>query len=94
MIKIVTEKIKKNILDLNFQKYLVMVSTSIIVAFTYFIGVGIALLTKQIMFNNTVAMIILGIFSVAILGSCAFFFFKGLTNIESILKLIKDLKLN
>ena len=33
---------KKNILDLQFQKYLVVASTSVIVAFTYIIGMGIA----------------------------------------------------
>ncbi len=39
--------IRKNILDLHFQKYLIIASTSAIVAFTYIIGVGIAFIKKS-----------------------------------------------
>ena len=39
---------KKNILDLQFQKNLIIASTTVIIMFTYLIGVGIALITKQI----------------------------------------------
>ncbi|MEK6855399.1 MAG: hypothetical protein AABX73_04210 [Nanoarchaeota archaeon] len=46
------ENKKKNILDLQFQKYLIIASTSVILAFTYAIGVGIALFSKQIRLNN------------------------------------------
>ncbi len=31
---------KKNVLDLHFQKYLSIATTSAIIAFTYFIGIG------------------------------------------------------
>lgn len=43
---------KKNILDLQFQKYLIVASTSVIIAFIYAIGVGIALFSKQIKLND------------------------------------------
>ena len=43
---------KKNVLDLQFQKYLVIASTSVIIAFTYAIGVGIAVFTKQIILDD------------------------------------------
>jgi len=43
---------KKNILDLQFQKYLIIASTSIIISFTYFIGVVIAIFAGQIRLDN------------------------------------------
>ena len=43
---------KKNVLDLQFQKYLTIASVSIIIAFTYFIGVGIATITNQIKLDD------------------------------------------
>jgi len=46
------DETKKNILDLQFQKYLIIASTSVIIFFTYIIGVGITVLTKQINLNS------------------------------------------
>lgn len=43
-----SEQSKKNILDLQYAKYLQYFNTSIIIIFTYFIGLVIALFTKQI----------------------------------------------
>ncbi len=40
--------VKKNLLDLHYNKYLQYYTTSIIIIFTYFIGIVIALWTKQI----------------------------------------------
>ncbi len=93
MIKIVSEKIKKNILDLHFQKNLVITSTSIIIAFTYLIGVGIAILTKQLQFDNFISIIVLITISIAVLGISGFFFFKSYYHIKNILDVIKELKL-
>ena len=54
---------KKNILDLQFQKYLTTASTSLIIVFTYFIGVGIAILTKQIKLDDFITMGVLFVMS-------------------------------
>lgn len=44
----IPDSIKKNILDLQYNKYLQYHNTAIIILFTYFIGVGIGFITKQI----------------------------------------------
>ena len=81
---------KKNILDLQFQKYLNISSTSIIIAFTYLIGVGIAFLTEKITFNRT-SISALIIISISLLGACAIFFFNSLYHLKNIPKVVKDL---
>ena len=50
--------IDKNLLDLEFSKYLQFYNTAIIVLFTYFIGLALALLTRQIDVRNIVQVII------------------------------------
>ncbi len=55
---------RKNILDLQFQKYLVVASTSVIIAFTYIIGVGIAIFSKQIRLDDFSSMAALLVISV------------------------------
>jgi len=85
--------LKKNILDLHFHKYLVIASTSIIISFTYLIGVGIAVITKQIKFDNLFFVIILFIFSVMVLGMCAYFLFNSIYHIKNIPIVIKEIKL-
>lgn len=44
--------IKKNILDLEYNKYLQYFNTLIVLIFTYFIGLLIALFTKQLNYTN------------------------------------------
>ena len=90
MINIEDELKKKNILDLQFQKYLNISSTSIIVAFTYLIGVGIALLTERISYNK-VSISALAIISIGLLGACAIFFFNSLYHLKNIPRVVKDL---
>lgn len=85
------ENIKKNLLDLNFQKYLVISSTSIIITFTYLIGFGIALMTGQINFDSLKnTLLILG-FSTVLFGVCSFLFLNAYINIKNILKEIQNL---
>lgn len=43
---------KKNVLNLHFYKYLIIASTSIIIASTYFVGIVIAILAKQIKLDD------------------------------------------
>lgn len=82
---------KKNILDLQFQKYLTTASTSLIIAFTYFIGVGIAILTKQIKLNDFIAMGVLFIISASVLGICSVLFFNAIFHLKNILQVLKEI---
>ncbi|MFH1358378.1 MAG: hypothetical protein ABIH37_00655 [archaeon] len=82
---------KKNILDLQFQKYLIIASTSIIIAFTYFVGVGIAILTKQINLNDFIAVGVLIIISLGILGICSSLFFNAIFHLKNIPRIIKEI---
>ncbi|MFH1425568.1 MAG: hypothetical protein ABIG28_02445 [archaeon] len=82
---------KKNILDLQFQKYLVIASTSVIVAFTYFVGVGIAFFTNQIRFNDFVIVATLFFISIGVLGACALLFYNALFHLRNIPMAVKDL---
>ncbi len=86
------EKLKiKNVLDLQFQKYLVISSTSIIVAFTYLIGVSIAILTKQIKLDDFFSVGVLIIVSFGILGVCSIFFFDASFHIRNIPRIVKSI---
>ena len=82
---------KKNILDLQFQKYLIIASTSLIIAFTYFIGVGIAILTKQINFSDFITMGVLFVISSGILGICSALLFDAIFHIKNIPKVLRDI---
>ncbi|MBW3018827.1 hypothetical protein KY329_01410 [Candidatus Woesearchaeota archaeon] len=50
--------VKKNLLDLTFNKYLQFYNTCIIILFSYCIGLMLALLTKQIDLNNFIEVLI------------------------------------
>jgi sulfite exporter TauE/SafE len=62
------DKIKKNILDLQYNKYLQYYNTSVMVLFTYIIGIIIALITHQVNYNSSVQMILVSFISVAIIS--------------------------
>ncbi len=82
---------KKNVLDLHFQKYLVIASTSVIIAFSYTIGVGIALFTKQIELDNFVSMGALFVISIGVVGICATLFFNATHHLKNIPRILRDL---
>ena len=85
---------KKNILDLHFQKYLIIASTSVLVAFTYIIGVVIAFLAKQIKLDNSNTISIFLALSGTVLGFCSIIFFNALYHIKNIPKVVKNLLTN
>lgn len=60
-------KIRKNLLDLNYQKYLQYRNTSIILLFTYFIGIAIAFGTNQIKYSNTNQILLISLISITII---------------------------
>ena len=84
---------KKNVLDLQFQKHLTIASTSIIIAFTYFVGAGIALLTKQINLSDFINVGVLIVVSFGILGICSSLFFNAIFHLKNI-PIVKDVSLS
>lgn len=82
---------KKNVLDLQFQKYLIIASTSVIIAFTYLIGAGIALLTKQIQLDDFTSMGALFVISSAVLGVCSTIFFNAIFHLRKIPEVLKNI---
>jgi hypothetical protein len=83
-------EIKKNILDLQFQKYLVISSTSILVIVTYFIGVGLAFFSKQILLDDPSRIGALFVISAGILGICSALFFNAVFHIKNILLILRN----
>ncbi len=84
--------IKKNLLDLQFQKYLVIASTSFITAFTYIVGVFVALISKQISLKSWIIVTVLIGTSIAVLGPCILIFYKTTSHIKNILLILKSLR--
>jgi len=82
---------RKNILDLQFQKYLVVASTSVIIAFTYSIGVGVAIFSKQIRLDDFNNMGTIFVISVGILGVCSIIFFNAIFHLKNIPLVLKNL---
>lgn len=82
---------KKNVLNLHFQKYLNIATTSVIIAFTYFIGIGIAVLTKQIKLDDFIVMGAVFVISAGVLGICSILFFNAVFHLRNIPKIIKNL---
>ncbi len=82
---------KKNILDLQFQKYLVVASTSVIIAFTYVIGVGIAIFSKQISLDDFNSMGAIFVISAGVLGICSTIFFNAIFHLKNIPLVLKNL---
>jgi hypothetical protein len=84
--------IKKNILDAELQKYFQISSTSIIISFTYTIGIIIALLSNQINLKNLSNLLMLIIISAIVLGLASMFFINSSIKIKKIIKAIKNLE--
>ena len=84
--------IKKNLLDLSFQKQLVIASTAIILGFTYIVGFGVALVTNQIDLKSNVTLALLIIITILLYGILSIFFLKARKNMEFIVKDIKTLE--
>ena len=82
---------KKNILDLQFQKYLTIASTSIIIVFTYFIGIGIAIFSKQIKLDDFISMGAVFVISAGVLGVCSIFFFNAVFHLKNIPEVLKNI---
>ena len=85
------KKLEKNILDLNYTKNLQYYNTSILILFTYFIGVSIALLTEQINYNNITHLSLIAVISLAIVAFIILLMLKFKNNMINIIQEIKKL---
>jgi len=83
--------IKKNILDLEFQKNLIIASTTVVILFTYLIGLFIAFITGGIKFNDYFDFVIFFGFSTIIFGFCFFIFIGSSSKIKTLPEAIKNL---
>jgi len=92
MIKMDKTLLRKNILDTEFQKYLIIASTSAIMGFTYFIGLTIATLSKQIDLNNPNQLILLMSISSITLSVVLYYSINSINKIKRITKAIKKLE--
>lgn len=93
MPKKTNNKTKKNLLDLEYTKYLQYFNTSIIFLFTYIIGITIAFITKQIDYRSSKQLLSVIIISIVLIGAIIAFMFNFEDNLKRIPKEIKKLKL-
>lgn len=73
------------------QKYLQLASTSIVISFSYFIGVFVVVITNQIDFTNTNIYRLFIIVTIFILGYTSILFFVGFKKIQLISKTVRDM---
>ena len=92
--KVLNDKIKKNLLDLQYNKYLQYYNTSIIVLFTYFIGAAIALLTRQIDYTSQKQMLLLGIISIPVITVCVLLMLKFRNHLKNIFLELRKLNID
>ena len=83
--------LRKNLLDLDMQKYLQLASTSIIIGFSYFVGVFIITTTNQIDFMNSNIYKLFIVTTVFILGYTSIWFFLAFKKIQRISKAIRKM---
>lgn len=88
-----SDKVKKNLLDLQYNKYLQYYNTSIIILFTYFIGVGIAFITKQIDIGEPRQFLSLMVISISITVLIILSMLRFKNHQQNILDEIKNLKI-
>lgn len=91
--KDLNDKIKKNLLDLNYNKYLQYYTTTIIILFTFFIGLTLAFITKQIDYNNISQMILTAFISAIILSVLVILMLNFRSHIKNIPEEVKKLKI-
>jgi len=93
MNKGLNHKIKKNLLDLHYNKYLQYHTATIIILFTYFIGVAVAFITKQIDYKNASQVMLVSLISIIILSTLAILMLNFKGHLKNILEEVKRLKI-
>lgn len=82
---------KKNLLDLDMQKYLQLAVTSIVIGFSYFVGVFIVYITNQIDFKNPDIYRLFVLVSMFVLGYTSILFIRGYNKIRRISKAARQM---
>ncbi len=93
MVKRLSDKIKKNLLDLEYNKYLQYYNTSIILLFTYVIGLSIAFITKQINYKDPKQLLLVALISIGFLGIITILILRFKDNLIRIPNQLRKLKL-
>lgn len=83
--------IKKNLLDLDMQKYLQLTTTSIVIAFSYFIGIFIVIITNQVDLKDHKIYTLFIIVTVFVRGYSSALFISGLNKIQRISESIRNM---
>ena len=83
--------IQKNLLDLEYGKQLQYLTTSLIVLFTYVIGIVIAFFTRQIAYINAPQLFALGVISMLVMICTTLFVANAQSRMRMIVKEIKQL---
>ena len=83
--------IRKNLLDSDMQKYLQLTSTSVVLGFSYFVGVFIVIITNQVDFSNPNVYRLFIIVTIFVLGYTSFLFIKGYNKIQRISNAIRGI---
>lgn len=91
--KKLTGKIKKNLFDLEYTKYLQYYNTSIILLFTYIVGIFIAFITKQIDYRNPKQLLFIAPISTAFIVVITILMLNFREKLTKITKEVKKLKL-
>lgn len=84
--------LRKNILDAELHKNLIIASTSAIIIFTYIIGLTIAMLSKQINTNNLNQLITILSLTSILISIVLYFFIDSILKIKRVIKALKKLK--
>ena len=82
---------KKDLLNLDMQKYLQLASTSIVIGFSYFVGVFIVYITNQIDFANSNIYRLFVLVSVFVLGYTSILFIIGYNKIRRISQAAREM---
>jgi len=82
---------KKNILDLHFQKYLVIASSSLIILFTYSLGISLAIITGQIDFGDLFVVIVVAVVSIGVVSFGLVFLYNSFYHLKQIPRVIMGL---
>ena len=82
---------RKNLLDLHFSKNLQYFNTSLILLFTFLIGIIIGFITNQISYGNSGQLLIVGISSTIIISMLVVFIHKFRERMKRILKEVRNL---
>ena len=91
--KRLNDGIKKNLLDLEYNKYLQYYNTSIILLFTYLIGTSIAFITKQIDHADPKQLLLVSLIYIGFIGIVIIFMLNFKEHLNNIPKEINKLKL-